>query len=202
MPLVENYAHHDDWDALPETTGIDVLADPASGLGTAFGSTGRGHLLFGFAQHASTTYLGSSTGLRRREVRRPGISSWNAKMASDLTAPAWAGRATRDFYDVDVAEAEASTGLGWARTKIELPPGRYETLLPLSAVADLLIYTYWTANARDAEEGRNVFAAGDGKSRIGQSLTPLPVTMRSDPGYPDRETVPFVRSPHTEDETS
>ena len=75
-------------------------------------------------------------------------------------------------------------------------------MLPPSAVADLLIYTYWTANARDAEEGRNVFAAGDGKSRIGQSLTPLPVTMRSDPGYPGLETVPFVRSPYTADETS
>ena len=206
MPLIADYPHHDDWNAPPEATGIDVLADLASGLGVAFGKAqADGHLLFGFAQHVlSTTYLGSSTGLRRRGVQPTGHLELNAKTASDLTASAWAGRATRDFSDVDVAEvyAEASTGLGWARTKIELPPGRYETLLPPSAVADLLIYTYWTANARDAEEGRNVFAAGDGTSRIGQSLTPLPVTMRSDPGYPGLETVPFVRFPYTEDETS
>ena len=206
MPLVADYAHADTWDAPPETTGIDVLTDVADGLGAAFGQAqAAGHLLFGFAQHViSTTYLGSSTGLRRRGVQPTGHLELNAKTASDLTASAWAGRATRDFRDIDVAEvyAEASTGLGWAETKIELPPGRYETLLPPSAVADLLIYTYWTANARDAEEGRNVFAAGDGKSRIGQSLTTLPVTMRSDPGHPGLETVPFVRFPYTEDETS
>ena len=206
MPPVTDYSHGDDWDAPPETTGIDVLADVAGGLGTAFGTAqSEGHLLFGFAQHVlSTTYLGSSTGLRRRGVQPTGHLELNAKTAADLTASAWAGRATRDFGDVDVAEvyAEASTGLGWAKTKIELPPGRYETLLPPSAVADLLIYTYWTANARDAEEGRNVFAAGDGKSRIGQSLTTLPVTMRSDPSYPGLETEAFVRSPYTADETA
>jgi predicted Zn-dependent protease len=206
MPLVADYSHNDEWEAPPDTTGIDVLADVARGLGASFAEAeAAGHLLFGFAQHVvATTYLGSSTGLRRRGVQPTGYVELNAKAARDRTASAWAGRATRDFRDVDVAEvyAEASTGLGWARTRIDLPPGRYETLLPPSAVADLLIYTYWTANARDAEEGRNVFAAGDGKSRIGQSLTPLPVTIRSDPGYPGLETVPFVRSPFTEDDTS
>jgi predicted Zn-dependent protease len=151
----------------------------------------------------STTYLGSSTGLRRRGVQPTGRLELNAK-TDDLSASAWVGRATRDFAELDVAEvcAEASTRLGWAEVKIDLPPGPYETLLPPGAVADLLIYMYWTASARNAEEGRNVFAAGEGRTRIGEALSPLPITLKSDPLYPGLETVPFVSFTYTEDETS
>ena len=107
----------------------------------------------------TTIYLGSTTGLRRRGVQPTGRLELNGK--SEAGGSAWVGRATRDFTDVDVAPllAELSTRLGWGQRRIDLPPGRYETLLPPGPVADLMIYTYWTANARDAEEGRNVFAA-------------------------------------------
>jgi predicted Zn-dependent protease len=205
IALVENYDHADDWEAEPEVTGIDVLADLAAGLGTAFKQANANRqLLFGFAEHVvSTTYLGSSTGLRRRGVQPTGRLELNAK-TDDLSASAWVGRATRDFAELDVAEvcAEASTRLGWAEVKIDLPPGPYETLLPPGAVADLLIYMYWTASARNAEEGRNVFAAGEGRTRIGEALSPLPITLKSDPLYPGLETVPFVSFTYTEDETS
>ena len=205
IALVENYDHGDDWEAEPEATGIDILGDFAAGLGAAFGEArASGQLLFGFAELVvSTSYLGSSTGLRRRGVQPTGRLELNAK-TSDLSASAWVGRATRDFTDVDIAEvcAEASTRLSWAKVKVELPPGPYETLLPPGPVADLLIYMYWTASARDAEEGRNVFAAGDGRTRIGESLSQLPITLKSDPCYPGLETVPFVRFTYSEDETS
>jgi predicted Zn-dependent protease len=205
IDLVEHYDHADDWEAEPEVTGIDVLADLATGLGIAFQQArANRQLLFGFAEHVvSTTYLGSSTGLRRRGVQPTGRLELNAK-TGDLSASAWVGRATRDFADLDIAEvcAEASTRLGWAEVKIELPPGPYETLLPPGPVADLLIYMYWTANARNAEEGRNVFAAGDGRTRIGEALSPLPITLKSDPMYPGLETVPFVSYIYSEDETS
>ena len=71
ITLVENYDHGDDWEAEPEATGIDVLGDLAASLGAAFGEARtNGQLLFGFAEHVvSTTYLGSSTGLRRRGVQ-------------------------------------------------------------------------------------------------------------------------------------
>jgi predicted Zn-dependent protease len=203
--LVENYEHGDEWDAAPEVTGIDVLAELAAGLGAAFGrAKASRQLLFGFAEHiVSTTYLGSSTGLRRRGVQPTGRLELNAKTV-DLSASAWVGRATRDFTDLDIAAvcAEASTRLGWAEVKIELPPGPYETLLPPGPVADLLIYMYWNANARNAEEGRNVFTAGDGRTRIGETLSQLPIRLTSDPLYPGLEAVPFVSFTSTEDETS
>ena len=204
-PMVENYAHNDVWEDRPETTGIEVLEKLAKGLGVAFErAEAVGHLLFGFAEHSvETTYLGSSSGLRRRGVQPTGRLELNAKTV-DLAASAWLGRATRDFLDVDVAEAaeELSTRLGWAATKVDLPPGRYETLLPPAAMADLMIYAYWTANARDAEEGRNVFSAGEGATKIGQRFSALPITLRSDPLYPGLETIPFVNFTSSLDDTS
>jgi len=204
-PMVENYAHNDVWADPPETTSIEVLEKLAKGLGIAFErSEAARQLLFGFAEHAvETTYLGSSTGLRRRGVQPTGRLELNAKTA-DFAASAWLGRTTRDFFDVDVAEAaeELSTRLGWASRKIDLPAGRYETLLPPAAIADLMIYAYWTANARDAEEGRNVFSAGEGATKIGQRFSELPITLRSDPLYPGLETIPFVNFTSSLDDTS
>ena len=205
MPVVENYAHNDVWSDPPETTSIEVLEELAKGLGVAFDrAEAARQLLYGFAEHAvETIYLGSSTGLRRRGVQPTGRLELNAKTA-DLAASAWLGRTTRDFFDVDVTEAaeELNTRLGWASRKVDLRPGRYETLLPPAAIADLMIYAYWTANARDAEEGRNVFAAGEGATKIGQRFSELPITLRSDPGYPGLETIPFVNFTSSLDDTS
>jgi len=204
-PMVENYAHNDVWADPPETTSIEVLEKLAKGLGIAFErSEAARQLLFGFAEHAvETTYLGSSTGLRRRGVQPTGRLELNAKTA-DFAASAWLGQTTRDFFDVDVADAaeELSTRLGWASRKIDLPARRYETLLPPAAIADLMIYAYWTANARDAEEGRNVFSAGEGATKIGQRFSELPITLRSDPLYPGLETIPFVNFTSSLDDTS
>jgi predicted Zn-dependent protease len=204
-PMVEDYAHNDVWTDPPETTSIGVLEELAKGLGIAFErAEAMGHMLFGFAEHSvETTYLGNSSGLRRRGVQPTGRLELNAKTA-DLAASAWLGRTTRDFFDVDVAEAaeELSTRLGWATRKVDLPPGRYETLLPPAAVADLMIYAYWTANARDAEEGRNVFSAAEGATKIGQRFSALPIMLWSDPLYPGLETMPFVNFTSSLDDTS
>ena len=193
------------WSAGPATTSIDTLAGVATGLGVAFGQArAAGHLLFGFAEHTvTTTYLGSTTGLRRRGVQPTGRFEFNAKTV-DLEASSWIGAATRDFTDVPVAElyAELATRLSWSETRIDLPPGRYETLMPPGGLADLLIYAFWTMNARDAEEGRNVFSAGEGRTRIGERLAPQPISLRSDPTYVGLETVPFVDHGFSADGTS
>ena len=54
-----------------------------------------------------------------------------------------------------------------------------------------MIYAYWTASARDAEEGRNVFAGPNGTTRIGERLSTLPLTLRSDPADPRLACAPF-----------
>ncbi len=200
-PPVTAEATDPHWTRPAERTSIDVLAPLAGALGRAFGRA-RAHdiRLYGFAEHVvTTTVLGSSSGLRRRAVQPTGRFDINAK--SDPGGSAWAGRPTRDFTDVDVESMldELQTRLGWGATSITLPPGRYETLLPPAAVADLMIYAFWTANAQDAEEGRNVYAVPGGGTTIGRRLSELPITLTSDPAYPGLECVPFVDSPASAD---
>jgi predicted Zn-dependent protease len=183
-----------DWDAPPAETSIGVFADFAPDLGQAFGEArDRDELLFGFAEHSmATTYLGSSTGLRLRHDQPTGRVELNGK-SPDFSRSVWAGAGTRDFRDVSVAglAADVRRKMAWSQRRVDLPAGRYQTLLPPSAVSDLMIYLYWTMEARDADEGRNVFARPGGGNRVGERLAALPLTLRSDPYAPGLETAPF-----------
>jgi predicted Zn-dependent protease len=195
MPLVsEKPPGGGDWDAEPASTSIEVFADFAPALGQAFGEArDRGDLLFGFAEHQlETIYLGTSTGLRLRHDQPTGRVELNGK-SPDFSRSVWAGRGTRDFRDVSVADlaADVQRKMAWSQRRVELPAGRYETLLPPSAVSDLMIYLYWTMEARDADEGRNVFARPGGGNRIGERLAALPLTLRSDPEAAGLEAAPF-----------
>jgi predicted Zn-dependent protease len=195
MPLVgDKPPGAGDWDADPAETSIEVFTEFAPALGQAFGEArGRGELLFGFAEHSmETTYLGSSTGLRLRHDQPTGRVELNGK-SPDFSRSVWAGAGTRDFRDVSVPDlaADVQRKMGWSQRRIDLPAGRYETLLPPSAVSDLMIYLYWTMEARDADEGRNVFARPGGGNRVGERLAELPLTLRSDPWAPGLEAAPF-----------
>jgi predicted Zn-dependent protease len=183
------------WDDPADRTGIGVLRGFAAELGETLRAAGSaGRKLYGYAEHELTsTFLGSSTGLRLRHDQPSGKVELNAKSA-DMTRSAWAGEATRDFAEVDVAALEAGLAerLEWARRRVELPAGRYETLLPPTATADLLTYLYWSAGAKDALDGRTVFSKPGGGTRVGERLTDQPVTLRSDPAAPGLACAPFV----------
>ena len=124
---VADYPHSDGWDAAPETTGIEVLAELARALGEAFDrARAAEQLLFGFAEHVvSTTYLGSSTGLRRRGVQPTGRLELNAKTGRPDRVGL--GRASDPGLHRRGHRRGCTPSLtaGWAgrRTKIELPPG-------------------------------------------------------------------------------
>jgi predicted Zn-dependent protease len=193
-PLVDPYPNEDAWDADAAETSVAVFEQFAPELGAAFDTwRSADRALFGFAEHQMTSYfVATSTGLRRRFDQPDGRLEMNGKSA-DFARSAWAGLHTRDFADVDVAQVvdQLTQRLAWAEKHIELPAGRYETLMPPSTVADLMIYAYWTAGARDAEEGRSVYASGGGGTRIGEQLSNLPVTLRSDPSEPGLQCAPF-----------
>jgi predicted Zn-dependent protease len=151
----------------------------------------------------TTTYLGSSTGLRLRHEQPTGHVGITGKSA-DLTRSAWVGQATRDFGDVDALalDDELARRLGWAARSVDLPAGRYETLLPPTAVADLLIYLYWSSSARDAFDGRSVFSRPGGGTRVGDSLSPQDLRLYSDPALAGLECSPFVVAPQSTSELS
>jgi predicted Zn-dependent protease len=191
-PLVEGGAQ-DDFAAPAEVVATDVFAGFARDLGTAFrGAPADGLTLYGYAsQDLTTTWLGTSTGLRRRHVQPTGYVEVTGKSSGGSS---WYGRSTRDWADVSVPaiEAELRRRLGWGARAVDLPAGRYETLLPPSAVADLMTYLYWTASGRSAGEGRTVFSRPGGGTRVGEHLGPAGLRLWSDPADPELATVPFV----------
>ncbi|MFD6999444.1 metallopeptidase TldD-related protein [Streptomyces mirabilis] len=205
QPLVTGVPESPDFTDAPTETSSAVFTDFAPALGESFArARAGGRELYGFANHELvSSYLGTSTGLRLRHDQPNGTLELNAK-SPDRTRSAWAGRSTRDFKDVDPAslDAELATRLGWAERRVELPAGRYETLLPPTAVADLLIYQMWSAAARDAAEGRTVFSKPGGGTRVGEKLTELPLTLRSDPNEPGLESAPFVLTHSSGDDAS
>ncbi|MFS4106975.1 metallopeptidase TldD-related protein [Streptomyces sp. PD-S100-1] len=194
-PLVTGVPAAPDFTDAPAETSSAVFADFAPALGESFArARAGGRELYGFAHHELvSTYLGTSTGLRLRHDQPSGTLELNAK-SPDRTRSAWTGRSTRDFKDVDPAalDTELAVRLGWAERRVELPAGRYETLLPPTAVADLLIYQLWSSSGRDAAEGRTVFSRPGGGTRVGAKLTGLPLNLRSDPHESGLECAPFV----------
>ena len=183
------------WQEAPHETSAAVFEGFVGDLGDSLTqAAGQSRLLFGFAEHVvNSSFMGSSTGLRLRHDQPTGKLEMNAKSV-DLARSAWSGAATRDFTDIDVArEADAlAQRLEWAARRVDLPAARYETILPPGALADLLIYMYWSAGARDAHDGRTVFSKPGGATRVGESLSSLPLTLRSDPADPGLSCLPFV----------
>jgi predicted Zn-dependent protease len=195
QPLVEGLPASPDFTEAPDETSSEVFAAFAPALGESFSAArAGGRQLYGFAYHSLvSTYLGTSTGLRLRHDQPSGTLELNAK-SPDRSRSAWVGASTRDFEDVDPGALDERLGqrLAWARRRVELPAGRYETLLPPSAVADLAIYQLWSSAARDAAEGRTVFSKPGGGTRVGEKLSQLPLTLSSDPQEPGLESAPFV----------
>jgi predicted Zn-dependent protease len=183
------------WDSAPGLTEIGVMRDFAAALGeTLRAAQAAGRKLYGFAEHElNSTFLGTSAGVRQRHDQPTGRVELNAKSA-DLERSAWAGAATRDFSDLDIAglDGRLTERLDWAKRTVSLTAGRYETLLPPSAVSDLLIYLYLSAGAKEAAEGRTVFSKPGGGTRIGERLSAQPVTLSSDPRTPGLACAPFV----------
>jgi predicted Zn-dependent protease len=194
MPLVPADAATD-WSDGPGETSVQGLGVVAAGLAGAFEQAkARDEGRYGFAEHiVTTTYLGSSTGLRLRDVQRDGRLELTGRSA-DGSRSAWAGLRAEDAGGLDVAalERDVAQRLDWSRRRVELDAGRYETILPPAAVADLMIDLYWSMGALDAHEGSTVYSRPGGGTRVGEQLSDVPLTLRSDPSMPGLACTPFV----------
>ncbi|MFV8246184.1 metallopeptidase TldD-related protein [Mycolicibacterium peregrinum] len=187
-----------DWDAPVAGTGAQVFTGIADDLAKGFAGADQ---LYGYARHVlETTFVATSTGLRRRYTQPTGSVEINAKRNG---ASAWAGVSTADFVDVQVDSLldELSLKLGWAERTVELPAGRYETLMPPSTVADMMIYLTWTMDGRGAQEGRTALSAPGG-TRVGEKLTDLGLTLYSDPLADALACQPFVAVPSSSERVS
>jgi len=190
-PLLTGSGEPADWGDPVPGTGVGAFAEVARALSAGFRGNDR---LYGFAHHVvETTLVATSTGVRRRFTQPTGSVEINAKRG---TASAWTGVSTPWFIDVPIDSMldDLSTRLDWARRTIELPAGRFETLMPPSTVSDMMIYLGWSMDGRGAQEGRTALSAPGGGTRVGEKLTDLGLTMYSDPLAPGLECAPFVHT--------
>ncbi|WP_067499022.1 metallopeptidase TldD-related protein, partial [Actinoplanes sp. TFC3] len=160
--------------------------------------TGPRRASYGFAQQrVRSTEVVSSAGLHRTHTSTSALLDLSVR-EPDGDAAAWTGAAGVDVAALGLRERhQALTDrLDSARRKVELPAGRYELLLAPSCVADLMVRFYLAAGAQDALDGISVFSSPGG-TRLGERLTDLPITVRSDPAEPGLGCRPFtvVRSP-------
>jgi predicted Zn-dependent protease len=194
VPLIEGDGKVPaDWGTAPAEAGIQALDALVPQLGGFF-ERARGSAVstFGYAEHdASTVWLATSTGVRRRHSDRLGKIEITAK-TPDFARSSWVGRATNDFRDVDVRTLfdGLEQRLRWSAHKIDLPAGQYEVLLEPSCTADLAIRAYDYMTRRDADEGRSPFSTPGGGTRIGERLFGT-VTIHSDPDEQGIRTAPF-----------
>ncbi len=192
MPLVSGAATPGFGDP-PAESSIGVFAGVTAQLSDVLDAARSDSIeQYGYAEHVvTTTYLGTSAGVRHRHVQPSGHLTVTAK---DATASTWTGVATRDFTDVDVTamDRDLRTRLGWSRRSVPLSPGRYSAVLPPTSVADLTIYAYWEMSALAAHEGRTVYSDPGRGTKVGRTMADSRVSLRSDPDLTGQECSPVV----------
>jgi predicted Zn-dependent protease len=183
------------WAAEHVPTGPEIFKSFAPALGDMFAQSVRDKIeLFGYAEHThETTWIGSKGGMRLRKDSPVGRVEMTGK-SHERSRSTWSGIETRDFSNVSVPriDADIRQRLNWQATKVDLPAGRYDTILPSGSVADLFTYMMWVSGARDAFEGQSVFSKKGGGTRVGEKLSNVGFQFFSDPDYKQLPTANFV----------
>jgi predicted Zn-dependent protease len=168
----------DDYDAAPAALDDDTTSTMLGAVATFLDSPAA---QFGYSEaDRTTTYLATSAGTRYRHTQDSVRFEASARDASGST---WWGTNTWQA-DFPAAALAQTHDLALQQQREDLAPGRHPVILTPGAVADLLIYLAWSASARDAVEGHNVFARPGGGTRLGDWLTRRALTLYADPAFP------------------
>lgn len=206
MPLsTTTTAPAGDWTAPAPTVEPHEIAEVIGLLGQEMASDDERDLLhYGYLEQDRTAHwLATSTGLRLRFDQPTARLEMTVK-SSDRTRSTWEGYAGTDVRHASVADLAASARqrLGWQQRRATLPPGRYPVLLTAGAAADLMIDLLWGADARAAAQGRSVFSAGGGQTKIGQRVSQRPLALTSDPAMLQQPGLPFLATAVSDDSAS
>jgi len=193
------------WDEPAPLTSSASLSPLTAPLGELFRSCVADDVeLFGYAEHdLTTTWVASTTGLRRIHVQPSARLEMTAK-SHGRSRSAWWGLASDDFEGIDLTagERDLRRGLGWQERRIDIDPGRHRALLTPGAFGDLMVDLWWSMNAREAVEGRSVFSAPGGGTRLGERLSTRALTLRSDPFDAEIPAADFVATAASSDMSS
>jgi len=111
----------------------------------------------------------------------------------DGTGSGWASKSFNELRQLDPAAlaAAAIEKAALSKSPVGIEPGKYTVVLEPAAVADLLAFMMFSADARQSDEGRSFFSKQGGGNRVGEAVVGEKVTIISDPNHPLAPTVAF-----------
>jgi predicted Zn-dependent protease len=121
----------------------------------------------------------------------------------DGSGSGWASRSFNQLRQLDPAAlaAAAIEKAAMSKNPAAIEPGKYAVVLEPAAVADLLASFFFSADARQADEGRSFFSKKGGGNRVGEQILSDKVRIYSDPAHPlapspafDGEGLPIGRN--------
>jgi predicted Zn-dependent protease len=111
----------------------------------------------------------------------------------DGSGSGWASKSFNELRLLDppkLAEA-AIDKAARSKTPSAVEPGKYTVVLEPAALADLLAFMLFSADARQADEGRSFFSKKGGGNRVGDQIVGEKVKIYSDPAHPLAPSVSF-----------
>ena len=169
----------------------------ASSVSTAIElSKQKGVVSAGFVDtSASLQTLASSKGLFGYARQTAADYNLTARTA-DGSGSGWASRSFNELRLLDPSRlaAAAIDKAAQSRNPVAIEPGKYTVVLEPAALADLLANMLFSADAREADEGRSFFARKGGGNRVGERILGERIRIYSVPAHPLAPTLPFEAS--------
>ena len=141
---------------------------------------------------ASLQALGSSKGLFGFDRSTSADYNLTAR-TPDGSGSGWASKSYSELRLLD-PKGLAETAIDKAarsKNPAAIEPGKYTVVLEPSALADMLAFFIFSANARQADEGRSFFSKPGGGNRVGEQVLGEKVRIYSDPAHPLAPSVAF-----------
>jgi predicted Zn-dependent protease len=111
----------------------------------------------------------------------------------DGSGSGWASKSFNELRLLDPAKlaTAAIDKAALAKAPSAIEPGKYTVVLEPAAVADLLVFMMFSADARQADEGRSFYSKKGGGNRVGEQIVGDKVRVYSDPAHPLAPTISF-----------
>ena len=141
---------------------------------------------------ASIQSAGSSKGLFGYDRQTAADYNLTARTL-DASGSGWASKSFNELRLLDPKQlaSAAIEKAALSKSPAAIEPGKYTVVLEPAALADLLAFLVFSADARLADEGRSFFSKKGGGNRIGERVLGEKVRIYSDPAHPLAPTVMF-----------
>ena len=167
-----------------DSTANLSLANRAKHIGEILTECEKNKVIGAGFHSARVTAGGSATKNGNFEFER----STNVSLSTTARTPdgTSSGYFLRSHYDINkldttrVAHEAIRKALEGGNARA-IDPGAYTVILEPQAVADLIGNFGFTFNARNADEGRSVYSAPGGKTRVGEKIFDERISVYSDP---------------------